>query len=544
MSSQQDLDILRKLFQRDYPEAFAIFNLDNLEKDYLINQFKEQAFKARINQYLTGQTHAGKTSFNNNFLMKKMPSTGNQDCTDFVAFFDLKGNLRSFDTPGVNSLYDYDNINRVALCLPQKPKASRAAKKAKELPFNKEPGTPYQESDVFMTKDYTPCIDDPKAEPIEMGYEVGQWQNEPKVKPDIIFYIVAPHQLYLNEDREYYETLLDRWGDIVIPVLNIHRNPDGTIKPTPQNIQNARQGITEIYQAVFNTDEEPPIFEMNCLEGDGIAQLTEYVCQILPPEKVGNFGNVIKDDLKKYAQKQRQENYYHNLAIISGLLSRTTVKDFDGRSSLLHTTASALMFYGMRTFKSAEALDIDSSSINQEADKIKQQKAQEKFKYTNIERDKEIKKDVPVYGEIKTSKQVVVPKMKERKTRGFLWIPKTELYEDNEVVTLTDTSYGVVDYKSEVIDTVKEVIGQSKESIGYEYNKGGYEAISFLLSIGLAVELFSDAENISSFNGCIEQAKLIVERKLQPIKSKIEQLVNSDTGEKNLIVLLDQMLLG
>ena len=134
--------------------------------------------------------------------------------------------------------------------------------------------------------------------------------------------------------------------------------------------------------------------------------------------------------------------------------------------------------------------------------------------------------------------------MKERKTRGFLWIPKTELYEDNEVVTLTTTSHGVTGYKSEVIDTVKEVIGQSKESIGYKYNKGGYEAITFLLSVGLAVELFSDSENSSSFNGCIEQAKLIVERKLQPKKSKIEQLVNSDTGEKDLINVLDEALLG
>ena len=544
MSSQQNLDILRKLFQKDYPEAFAIFNLENLETDYLMNQFKTQAFATIINQYLTGQTFAGKTSFNNNFLAKKMLSEGVQDCTNCIAFFDLKGNLRSFDTPGVNSLYDYDNINRAALDLPQKPKASRAAKIAKELPFGKQPGTPYQETDQLLTIDFTPCVDNPNAKPITGEYTVGEWQNDPNVKPDVIFYIVAPHQLYLHEDREYYETLLDRWGDIVIPVLNIHRNPDGTVKPTPQNIQKARQDITEIYQLVFSTEGETPIFEMNCLTGEGLAELTEYVCQILPPEKVGNFGNVIKDDLKKYAQKQRQENYYHNLAIISGLLSRTTVKDFDGRSSLLHTTASALLFYGMRTFKSAESLDIDSSAVNQQADQIKQQKAEEQFKITNIERDKEIKKDVPIYGEIKESRQVVVPKMKERKTRGFLWIPKTELYEDNEVVTLTTTSHGVTGYKSEVIDTVKEVIGQSKESIGYKYNKGGYEAITFLLSVGLAVELFSDSENSSSFNGCIEQAKLIVERKLQPKKSKIEQLVNSDTGEKDLINVLDEALLG
>ena len=40
--SSQDLNILRKLFQKDYPEAFEVFNLDNLEKDYLINQFNYQ----------------------------------------------------------------------------------------------------------------------------------------------------------------------------------------------------------------------------------------------------------------------------------------------------------------------------------------------------------------------------------------------------------------------------------------------------------------------------------------------------------------------
>ena len=85
MSSQQNLDILRKLFQKDYPEAFAIFNLENLETDYLMNQFKTQAFATIINQYLTGQTFAGKTSFNNNFLAKKMLSEGVQDCTNCIA---------------------------------------------------------------------------------------------------------------------------------------------------------------------------------------------------------------------------------------------------------------------------------------------------------------------------------------------------------------------------------------------------------------------------------------------------------------------------
>ena len=542
--SSQDLNILRKLFQKDYPEAFEVFNLDNLEKDYLINQFKDQAFATIINQYSTGRTGAGKTSLGNCYLqIPAMISSGFQDCTFFIGCFQLKGNLSYFDTPGVLSNYDYDNINRVALCLPQKPPASRAAKKAKELPYKKQPGTPYRDSDKVLLQDFTNCVkpeDQPEKEPIE----VGQWQNDPNVKPDVIFYIVAPHQQFLAGDREYYETLLDKWGDIVIPVLNIHRNPDGTIKPTPQNIEEAHLGITEIYQLVFETDEKPPIFEINCLTGDKIPELTEYVCQILPPEKVGNFGNVIKDDLKKYAQKQRQENYYHNLAIISGLLSRTTVKDFDGRSSLLHTTASALLFYGMRTFKSAESLDIDSSAVNQQADQIKKEKAKEQFKITNIERDKEITENVPVYGKIEKSKDVVVPKMKKREVTGWFGRKREELYEDNEVVTLTETDYGVTGYKSEVIDTVKEVIGQSKESIGYTYNKGGYEAITFLLSLGLAVELFSDAENTSSFNGCIEQAKLIVERKLQPKKSKIEQLVNSDTGEKDLIFLLDQALLS
>ncbi|WP_027255277.1 GTPase [Planktothrix agardhii] len=534
--SREALETLKVLF-KDYPETFNVFNLESLEGDYLKQMFNQEAFASLINLYVTGRIGAGKTSLGNSLLNSSvMKSNGFQDCTDFIGFFKLGGNLSFYDTPGVASNYDYENINRVALLLEQK----QANK------YSKNAGKPLSASDTLLIKDFSKCVNS-KIEPEKEQVTVGQWQSQEMqadVAPDIILYVLAPHMQFLDPDREYLGLLLEKWGKIVIPVLNIHRNENGSRKPTEQNMNDAQRGIIEVYQAVFETDKVPPIVEVNCKKGEGIAQITQLICQTLPPEKVGNFGQVLQDDLKKYAEKERQQRYYRTLSLISAVLSRRTVdKKVDGRS-LLQTAGSAINIYGIMTFKTAEALSEVNIDISDKVEGIEKEKTKQKVIKEDITQEQEIKEQRAVYGEIKETKDVVVSKMKIEEVTGWFGRKGKKFYQTNEVETLESTTHGIKDYKDVVVGTINKVIGQTEKFVGTEYEKGGYSAIQFLLSLGLGLEIFCNNQNESAqWSACFEQGQILAERKLESVKPQIEQLIESSTGEKELIKILEGILL-
>lgn len=66
------------------------------------------------------------------------------DYTDFVGFFSLGTNLRYFDVPGYASKGSYENINRVALLMPQI-----------EDEYSEPPAIEMQEDDTFPVKDFS-----------------------------------------------------------------------------------------------------------------------------------------------------------------------------------------------------------------------------------------------------------------------------------------------------------------------------------------------------------------------------------------------------
>jgi hypothetical protein len=364
--------------------------------------------------------------------------------------------------------------------------------------------------------------------------------------------------LFLDPDREYLGLLLEKWGKIVIPVLNLHRTENGSLKPTEQNMNDARRGITEVYQAVFETDKVPPIVEVTRKTGEGIAKITQLegiakitqiICQTLPPEKVGNFGQVLQDDLKKYAEKERQQRYYRTLSLISAVLSRRTVdKKVDGRS-LLQTAGSAINIYGIMTFKTAEALSEVNIDISDKVEGIEKEKTKQKVIKEDITQKKEIKEQRAVMGEIEEIQTVVIAQMVERDVDDYFLFWKTgkshkELYQQNNPVPLTTKTWGVKDYKDVVVGTINEVIGQTEKFVGTEYEKGGYSAIQFLLSLGLGLEIFCNNQNESAqWSACFEQGQILAERKLESVKPQIEQLIESSTGEKELIKILEGILL-
>jgi len=545
--SNEALKTLKGLF-KDHPDAFKVFNLESLEKDYLKGKLKTDAFASRINLYVTGRTGAGKTSLGNSLLDSQvMKSTGLQDCTDFIGFFKLAGNLAYFDLPGIGSNINYENLNRVALLMDQ-----RSGNK-----FSNPPVNPLKPSDELLIKDFSKCIN-PNIPPEEESITVEHWQydvQQADIAPDVILYVLAPDKQFTDDDRQYLGNLLETWKErtercIIIPVLNIFSKEDGTVLPTSNEIEYSCREISDLYQVVYPNEELPqivPIVKINSKTGKGIAKITELICKILPQEKIGNLGQVLHKDLKKYAQQERRGRYYRTLSLIASIMARYTVDKKVGGQSLLQTATSAIEAYGIRTFKSAEAVsevNPEMDSVASKVENIVKDKTEEITEKEDIIKPKEITENVPIYGNVTTTKQVVVKKPKVVKKKGWVF-SKEEIVMEEEVVTLTNTQRDIIDYKKEVIGMVDEVIGQSEKFVGHKYQPGGYPAIKLLLGLGEGIQFYCDNQqkNSQSWLACLEQGELMVERKLSPYKSQIEQLVNADDGEQKLIQVLEQALL-
>lgn len=404
------LDVLKGLFD-DQPDALTVFDLESISSEYLKKRIREgKLFASPIKMWVTGRTGAGKTSLGNSLLdLKIMKSTGYMDCTDFVGFFKLGENLCYFDVPGYASDGNYENINRVALLMEQI-----------EDPFSDPPAEIMQATDTFEVKDFSNCAnrkDKPKVEAVT----VEQWRSAEKqkeVSPDVIIYVNAPDKQFLQPDTQYLHQILKTWKErkrpcIVIPALNIFVR-DGKVLPTAQNIEDARSKITRIYQFAYKNEWVPPIVEINALEGKGIEQLTELICKILPQEKVGNMQQVLREDLKQYAENEHTNRYYRTLSLIAGRLARHTVDKRLHGQNLLQAAATAISAYGVMTFKNAEELaDIrgQMDSIYEEVELVEgsQQKA------ITRKRDVKGKKDITR----------IKPKTEQVEVEDVSWRPET-----------------------------------------------------------------------------------------------------------------------
>lgn len=606
---EASLEVLRGLFS-DKPEALKVFDLQSLESQYLKDKLRNsgELFADAINLWVTGRTGAGKTSLGNSLLDSVvMKSNGFQDCTDFIGYFRLASNLRFWDTPGIASNINYENINRTALMMEQLPGNK----------FSRPPVIPLKDSDYLLIKDFSKCIS-PGIKPEEENVKVGKWRSQMQedLQPDVILYVMAPHMKFLDPDRQYLGELLQTWKClkesgkcIVIPVLNVFRKDDGTIVPTSQEMIYARREIPEVYKAVFDGENFPPIVEVNSKTGEGIPQITELICQILPPEKIGGLGQVLQADLKQYAERERIDRYYKTLSLIAGRLARYTVdKKLEGQS-LFQAAASAICAYGVMTFKSLDAIaDIKTQfdSVVEQVEQVEQARREDITTKENVMGTKDItrvkpkeeqveveytewrpekKTDtieeevyVPVSKTKNLKKTVLVPGKvqvnKERSWLGKLWtgedyytteedgyIERT-VNEEVEVVqsekrtvkkNVTTTEWvqetkkkletRVVGYEEEVVDTVQVVVAQVDKVVGTKHLAGGYPAIKFLLGLGLGIQNYCSNTN-GAWSASIQQGELLAERKLVPYKSRIEQLVDDPQAEEKLIQILERALIG
>ena len=317
----------------------------------------------------------------------------------------------------------------------------------------------------------------------------------------------------------------------------------------------------------------------------------------------------MKDDLKQYAQKERENRYYKTLSLISGRLTRYTVdKKIEGQS-LLQSAASAICAYGVMTFKSLDAIAEIKTEFDSVVDQVEQvegarredittkenvmgtkditrikpKEEQVEVKYTDWRPEQttdtiEEEIDVPVSRTKNLKKTLLVPGKvqvtKERSGWGKFWTSEDTYTEEEdgyvertvneqvEVVesesrtvkknvtrtewvqeTKTKFETRVVGYEEEMIDTVQVVVAQVDKVVGTNHLAGGYPAIKFLLGLGLGIQNYCSDANASWLTS-IQQGELLAERKLTIYKSRIEQLVDNPHGEKKLIQILENTLIG
>lgn len=586
--SKTALQNLKFLF-KDRPDVLRMLdlrelNLAGLESEALIREQKNRKlFPEPVNFYATGRTGSGKTSLGNSLLdsgKTPMESHGHQDCTSSVQYFALTSNLRYFDLPGAGSDEDFENINRAALLIEQL----------------KDPDEDIKVISEFKILDFSQYLNEGVK---EETITVKQWQsdeNQKYVSPDIILYVVAPHTQFVRDDGRYLKALLKslkkRSSNKVIFALNIHHK-NGTQIPTPENIEDARRIITEIYQN-FYPRETPSIVKIDSLKGTGINQVTDLMCRILPPNKIGNMQQVLRGELKEFAKKERSRRYRQALIYIASRLATYTVDIKIGRG-VVEEAYAAVCDYGIRIFREEEAcfeitrdlyemvgnFAAEAKISREEAVKIIVSDVEEKEVTENV-----IKGYTPEYENVEVTYPVEVPSEVETGgnvagriggafiggltglgaftggvvavlaagatiTTGGLAAPlaasviggmvtggaiggrkrkKDATSEPMKFVTkMEQRLVGMKEQREEVTKKVPYIV-QKEQEVGKKYLQGGYPVVENLLAIGLGIENAQPSQDLQAdFEDIVQAGKDQVQAMLSHYKKEINQLAESSS---------------
>jgi predicted GTPase len=546
--SNKTLETLRLIFE-DQPDILEIIKLSDLESERLVSILgkNNELFAKPVNLYVTGRTGAGKTSLGNCLLEQDvMKSSGFMDCTDSVGLFKLASHLCYFDLPGSGSNDDFENINRVALMIPQ----------LEEEDLEITPITNFVKIDFSNTK-----------HPIKETVSVEDWQSrsmQEQVNPDAILYVVASHMQFLRNDKEYLRDLLKyqkkaSCKNKVIFAINIFRDEHTSReKHTPQNLQDIKNKINEVYKKIY--EAEAPIVEFDAKTGDGLNKITALICEILPKEKLGNIQQVLRSELKEFAKVERNQRYQKTLIRIASRLASYKVDQKVGSEDLLKIAASAISTYGVETFKNQEELFQIYTELNQIIE-VAAQEIQETQKndikiIENLTEEKELSREKPIIKQEKVTEYIEVNEPK---------IERGNFFEKFIDTTLTFFGFGKVfekvvpekvkkpierletrflGYEKEVIGTVKVVVGHVEKIVGKDYLKGGYPVIKFIIGLGRGVQIYCHNPE-RSLQNCIENAEAAIENQLIPFKARIEQLLENNAthnAEQQLIQILEKAL--
>ena len=598
------LQFLKTIFQ-DSPNVLRMLgvrelDLTDLESEALIREQKvRELFPEPVNLYATGRTGSGKTSLGNSLLdadIRPMTSHGYLNCTDSVQYFLLKSNLKYFDLPGAGSDERYENINRAALLIEQ-------------LQYEDEGISPVTELIILDFSKYSL-----NKKPSEKLIEVNEWQSEryqAEVSPDIILYVIAPHMQFLRGDRSYlralFKSLKERNSSSkVIFALNIHHSQEGTPKPTPQNIQDARQKITEIYER-FYPGEPLLIAEIDCLKGTGFSEIAKFICSVLPLNKIGNMEKVLRGELKEAARKERSRRYRQILIYIASRLATYPVDMkigkgiFEDGKGILEEAYAAVCDYGIRTFIEEDAYLESSRNLYEMIDafasktKISREEAI-KILVSEVEEREVTQSEIvgyaPKYEDVPVSEQYIdyEEEIRDANSLGSMAggaaigaaaglalgsllgpfaplgmlaggalgagaVPKKRTTEMTPIVKeITRLERRLVDFEEQRKDVTKKVphVVQKEKEVGVKYLQGGYPVIESLFAIGLSLESMDPTEDwLTDFENAVKKKQGEVRTMLSRYEGQINQLAERSTtqeearqAEEEIIKILEQAVMN
>jgi hypothetical protein len=549
------LKSLQHLFA-DRPDVLKLLDPGNLDTERIagevsLNEYRtSEGFASPVNLYVTGRTKAGKTSFGNTILDGKqtaMKSTGRRDCTDNVGCFQSANNLRYFDLPGAGSSESYENINRAALCV-------------KQIAGRRGRNSAVEE---FVISDYTEYHTNGK--PKDKVVTVSDWQskgNQLKYEPDVILYVIAPHEGLGRDDEDYLFDLLSaqkdkRGSSNVIFALNLHLTESNQPKYTKANLEDAHKIITDVYKEVYpEPSAQPTIIEINSLIGTGSNKVAEAICQLLPVDKLGKMEQVLGENLKSTARKVRSQRFLQALIYVASRLATLKVDEssFGGNDvDIVNEAFAAVYSYSLKVFKGND--NEVKGNIYSVVGDLANQTSQSRTESITIEKPtygtREITTTTQVveYGEVESRHEFVVNEAYKKSEKRSNVVAQFVLGNKESIETRPKTmeyvskTHGITGVREEEISlgTITEVTGTRTEVVGSFSLKGGYEVIEGILSIGLGVET---AQN-GSFNDIVRHGKGQVKVKIGGLAAKIEKVISGTAprqAEEEIIKILQNAL--
>jgi hypothetical protein len=600
------LKTLQTLFA-DRPDVVRMLNRRELDVQELTDAGLIATYQTHklypepVNLYVTGRTGAGKSSLGNRFLAgsplpSPLSSTGYQNCTWVVQFFQLASNLVYFDLPGSGSSDVLENVNRAALLIKQLQDEEEGLAPADAVPV--------LDFTRFVTTGQAPVVDKDTVK-----IPLAEWHAGPmrqRFAPDVILYVVSPHTGWFRNDRKYLRDLLRTRKEAQVPAnvvfaLNLFRNEDGTLKPTDVNRADVRKLLTEDWKTI-HPGESPTIIEVNARTGAGLQALAEAMCQLLPPQKITNMGAALTEDLRKAATAERSRRFHQLLIQVAARLATFKVDATAGRDELLQIAFTALCSYAIEVFHEEAAWrDAQREAVAQVAGGAAEEAREERVRsitvtHTEVVHEEkaveELSTPIPEYEDEVVEEEVATFTEAERQVgRSALSQTATGLFEGMLHVALSPI--GLVqslfgssrtvhdeirdDFRSSyttterylqpgtrtvsrlrqrlkgfrqdkvMVNRLVPTVVSRQEQVGTEYLTGGSRVIEDVLALGLALEHLPSGTDLSAgFEQAVSRARLSVREKLAPLAARLDAAASANdpaSAEAQLIALLTPVFL-